>query len=155
MQTHFSIRILSSERPLDAPVLGVTACLPSRDLGGDCGAIRQAPIETLAVKDADFDFGHVEPTGVLRGVMEYDPSQQGSCFSNAKYFLETLAEMGVEIVHDQVDEARLGIDMFEQVLDKGNKVSLGSVVGDRDGTLATLWFHSHEQVASAGSGRAK
>lgn len=112
METHFSICVLSSERPLDAPVLGVAACLPSGDLGDDRGAIRQAPIQALAIKDADFDFGHIEPTGVLRGVMEDDPPQQGSRLFGAQHFLEALAEMGVEIIHDQVDAARVGINMF-------------------------------------------
>src|ERR1019366_795295 len=70
MQPHFSICILSSERPLDAPLLGVAARLPSSDLGDDRSAIRQTPIKTLAIKDADFNFSHVEPAGMLRGVMD-------------------------------------------------------------------------------------
>lgn len=152
MQAYFSIRVLSRERPLDAPMLGVTARLPSSDLGGDCGAIRQTPIKTLAIEDADFDFGHIEPAGMLRGVMEYDPSQQGLRLADTQHFLEALAKMGVEVVHNQVDAACSGINVFEQVLDKGNEVRLGPVVGDRDGTPATLWFHRYEQVAGAAPG---
>src|ERR1019366_8103464 len=152
MQPHFSICILSSERPLDTSVLGVAARLPRSDLGDDRSAIRQTPIKTLAIKDADFNFGHVEPAGMLRGVMEYDPSQQGSRLADTQHLLKALAEMGVEIVHDQMDAARLGVDVFEQVLDKGNEVRLGAVVGDRDGTSATLRFHRNEQVAGAASG---
>ena len=74
MQPHFPICILASERPRDASVLGVAERLPSCDLGCDRGAILQTPIKTLAIKDTDFNFGHVEPTGVLRGVMEDNTS---------------------------------------------------------------------------------
>src|SRR5450759_908911 len=110
MQPHFPICVLPSERPLDAPVLGVSARLPSSDLGGDRGAIWQAPIKALPIKDTDFNFGHVEPTGVLRGVMEDNASQQDPRIFDAKHFLEALTEMGVEIVHDQMDAACPGID---------------------------------------------
>jgi len=154
MQTHFPICVLPSERPLDASVLGIAARLPSGDLGGERGTILQTPIKTLSqsIKDTDFNFGHVEPTGVLRGVMEDDASQQDPCICDAKHVLEALAEMGIEVVHDQMDAARPGIDMIEQVLDKGNEVRFGAVVGDRDGTSATLRLYRDEQVAGASSG---
>ena len=78
------------------------------------------PIQALAIQDANFDFRHIEPTGVFRGVVKYDTAQEDFRFFDAEHFLETLAEMGIEIIHDQMDAARCGIDLFEQI---ANEVS--------------------------------
>jgi hypothetical protein len=50
--------------------------LPSIDFSSEGDTIGQASIEALAIEDADF--GHVQPTGVFRGVMKDDASQQFS-----------------------------------------------------------------------------
>ena len=77
MSSHFLIRVLSGERPRDASLVGISALLPGIDLGNECGAVGQAPIQALAIQNADFDFRHVEPTGVFRGVVKDNPAQKG------------------------------------------------------------------------------
>src|SRR5665213_616292 len=37
-------------------------------IGGEQGAVGQAPVEALAIKDTDLDFRHVEPTGAFRRI---------------------------------------------------------------------------------------
>ena len=69
MSSHFCICILPGERPLDATLLCVPAQLPGVHFGDERGLIRQTPIKALAFKNADFDFSHVEPTGMFRRVV--------------------------------------------------------------------------------------
>ena len=56
MFAHLAICILPREGPRDAAALGDTALLPSGDFGGEHGAIGQAPVKALAIKNTDLDF---------------------------------------------------------------------------------------------------
>src|SRR3972149_2309146 len=151
MSSQFLICILPSERPFDASLLRIAALLPGVDLGIERGTIRQAPVKALTIKDADFDFGHVEPTGMLRGVVEYDAAQQCLRFLNAEHFLETLAEMGGGVIRGRMDAVCRKITLSEQMPDEGHEVGLGSVIGHHDGTPPALGLHRHEQIAGAGA----
>ena len=124
------ICILPSERPYDASLVIVSALLPGVDLGNQCGTIWQAAVKTLAIKNADFDFSHIQPAGVFRGVVKDDAPQQRFCLLDPEHVLEARAEMGIEVVHDQMDAVCRGIDLFEQILDEGHEVGLGAAVGN-------------------------
>src|SRR5664280_1298417 len=76
MPRHLLIRILPGERPRDTALVGIATPLPCVDLGHECGAVWHAPIKTLAIEDADFDFRHVEPTGAFRGVVKGDATHK-------------------------------------------------------------------------------
>ena len=64
MSRHFLICVLPGERPRDTFLVGIAAQLPCIDLSDERVSIRQVPIQALAIQYADFDFGHIEPTGV-------------------------------------------------------------------------------------------
>ena len=149
MLRHFSIRVLPSERPRDPSLLCIAAQLPSVDLGNERGSIRKTSIQTLAIQDADFDFSHVEPTGVFRGVVKDNAAQQRPRFLDTEYVLEALAEMGIEVIHDQMDAACRSINLFEQMPDESHEIGLGTAVGHQDGAPSALGFHRHEQIAGA------
>ena len=59
--------------------------------------------------------------------------------------------MGVEIVHHQMDVARCGINLLEQVLYKSDKVGLGTMISDYNCLPSSLGFHCHEQIAGSGT----
>src|SRR3989338_1463437 len=151
MPRHFLIRILPSERPRDAALFGIAALLPSVDLGDQRSAVWQTPVKTLAIKDTDFDFSHVEPAGVFWGVVKGNAPQQRFRLLDSKHVLEALAEVGIEVVHDQMDAARRAIDLFEQILDESHEVGLGAVVGDHDSSPSALGFDRHKQIAGTGT----
>ena len=88
---------------------------------------------------------------MFRGVVKDDPAQKRFRLLDAEHFLEALAEMGIEVVHDQMDAPRRGIDLFEQIPDEGHKVGLGAAVGHQDRSPPALGFHCHEQIAGAGA----
>lgn len=149
MSSHFQIRVLPRERPFDTSTLVVSASLPCIDFAGERVTVGQASIQALAVKNANFDFRHVRPTGMLRGVVEGHTSKQFVRLLDSEYFLETLAEMGVEIVEHEMNATRRRIDLFEQVLDESHEISLGTMIGNLHGPSSALGFDRHEQVACA------
>ena len=138
MSSHFQIRILPSEGPLDTSPLVVSASLPRIDFFGEGVTVRQAPIETLAVKNANFDFRHVQPTGVLGSVVKDHSSQQFVRRPGSGHFLEALAEMGVEVVEHEMNATRRRVDLSEQVLDEGHEIRLGTMIGNLHGPPDTL-----------------
>ena len=140
MSSHFQIGVLPRERPLDTSLLGVSAPLPCIDFTGEGVTVGQAPIQALAIKDANFDFRHVQPTGVLRGVVKDDATQQLVRHLDAEHVLETLAEMCIEVVEHEMNAMCLRIDLFEQVLDEGDEVRLGAMIGDLHGPSSALGF---------------
>jgi hypothetical protein len=70
MLTQLAICILPREGPREAAAFGVTALLPSSHFDGEQGTVWQASAKALAIKDPDFDFRHVQPAGVFRGVVD-------------------------------------------------------------------------------------
>jgi hypothetical protein len=121
--------------------------LPSIDFTDERVAIGQAPIHALAIKNANFDFRHVQPTGVLRGVVEYHTSQQFVRSLDSEHLLETFAEMRIEVVEYEMNPARPRIDLFEQMLNEGHEVRLGAMIGDLHDPSPAFGFDRHEQVA--------
>ena len=61
--------------PMDFDLLFVAPFFPRADLAASPLGVIQATIEALTLQHADFDFRHVEPTGVLGGVMELQAVQ--------------------------------------------------------------------------------
>src|SRR5450830_462361 len=114
MASEFSVSILSSECPLDGAPLGVSALLPSGYLGAERGPIGQALAKALTLQDTNFDLRHVEPACVLGRVVEFNASQQGSCLPDPEHVLEALAEMGIEVVQDEMDAVSAAVDPFEE-----------------------------------------
>src|SRR5437016_3278120 len=103
MPTHFAICILARKGPRDAASFCVTALLPSGDFGSEQCASRHPAVKALPIKDTDFDFRHVEPTGVHRGVVKDDASEQVSSRGYAEHVFETYSKVSVEVIENQMD----------------------------------------------------
>ena len=141
MSSHFQICVLPRERPLDTSPLVVSASLPGIDLAGEGVTVGQAPIQALAVEDADFNFRHVQPTGMLRGVMKFQPGQKSRRGFQPHDRLEGSAKMGVQVIHDQMDFARGRVHLLRQILHKGHEIRFGAPPGDLDFPMTGLGFH--------------
>ena len=124
------IRILPSERPLDASPLVVSTSLPCLDFTGERFSVGQAPIQALAVKNANFDFRHVQPTGMLWRVVKDQSSQQFVRRFYSKHLLETLAEMGVDVVEHEMNATCRRVDLSLPV--RGADLSLGTIQSTHD-----------------------
>ena len=62
---------LGCEHPIDLGARLVALFFPGGDFGDDAVFFVNAPVEALAAQDADFDFDHVQPTGVLGREVEF------------------------------------------------------------------------------------
>ena len=144
MSSHFQIGVLSRERPVDTSPFVITATLPGIDFASERGTVWQAAIEALAIEDADFDFRHIQPTGVLWRVVKDDASQEFVGGADAKHLLEAFAEMRVQVVEYQVNATRSRIDLFDQILHEGHEIRFGAVVGNTHGPSPTFGFDGHE-----------
>ena len=72
MLTELHIRILASKRPLDGSLRGISSLLPRVNLALQTVSAFNAPVQTLATEDADFDLRHVEPTAMFGRVMDFE-----------------------------------------------------------------------------------
>ena len=70
------ICILPSEFPLDGSLESVARVLPCIDLVAQELPAVDAPVQALSAEYADLDLRHVQPTGVLGRVVEFDAAQQ-------------------------------------------------------------------------------
>ena len=79
-----------------------------------------------------------------------DDATQGSFLRlDPEYLFEAIAEVGVRVIHDQMNTVCLSVDCVEQVLDEGHEVRFGAMVSNQDSPLPTPGFHCHEQIAGA------
>lgn len=111
MLTHFAIRILPREGPRDGTALGIAALLPPRDFSGEQRLGWQAPVRVLPIKDSNLDLRQIEPAGVYWRVVERRAPEQVPCCGDIQHLLEAHAKMGVEIVEDQMNAARVRVDL--------------------------------------------
>jgi hypothetical protein len=62
---------------------------PGSDLGFELLPCIDASVEALAAQHSDLDLNHVEPTCVLGGVMELEPSQNAPGFSGRECLVQS------------------------------------------------------------------
>jgi hypothetical protein len=79
-------------------------------------------------------------------IREDDTAEQVSRRADAEHGLETDAKVGTEIVENQVGAPRFRVEVFEQVLDEGDEVDFGSVIGHLDRPSSALGFDCHGQI---------
>ncbi len=152
MASWFLICVLSNECPLDGSLQRVSRLLPGIDLASQELFAVDAPVQALAAEDACLDFCHVQPACVLGRVVEFDAPQQLRRGTNFQHIIETLPEVGVQVVHDQVNAACLGIRPGEQLADEGHEGHEGhegDLALDRDDPLSSVGLNGDKQVGRA------
>ena len=68
---HFGSGFLACEHPIDFGAALVSLLLPGGDLAFELFPAFDPPVQTLAAEHADLDLHHVQPAGVLGGVVEF------------------------------------------------------------------------------------
>src|SRR3979409_1349797 len=91
------------ELPIGFCVGGILIVLPNGDFVYEGLFVRDAAIEALGRKDAEFGLGHIAPTAVLWRVMPFEPFGPPPCFGGGKSFIKRSLGMGIEIVLHQND----------------------------------------------------
>jgi hypothetical protein len=110
----FDASLLNSKLPVDGPLLDVCSSGPSGDFRLQGHNVADAAVgQALAGHATQFAFRHVEPTAVLGGVGEVDPSHLLAGFLGRECFVERPFRMRVQVVADQCDSRRIRITSVE------------------------------------------
>ena len=72
--------------------------LPSGDFADEVFGVVDSAIQTLTAEHADLDLDHVEPAGMLGGVMELQASQNSPGFGGRECLIEGAGRVGRQVV---------------------------------------------------------
>lgn len=146
MSSNPSIRILTSEALSYGASSLVAFVLPCIDLAAQGLAVCNTPVQALPGQYSDLDFGHVQPTGMLGCVVKLDSAQQPGGSPRSQDVFETLSEVGVQVVQDQVHPLGPAIDAPEQPTDELHEVRLTLMFGHGHDSTTSLGFDCYEQI---------
>ena len=122
---------------------------PGGDLGDELIALFDAPVETLAAQYANLDLDHVEPAGVLWGVMELDALEDAACFGSREGLVEGASGMGREVVENDADQLGVGVVDIDQLAHALGEVARGPLFGNLDLAPGPVRINEDEQVGGA------
>ena len=103
----FDASIGGSELPVNFDDLAVALLFPSGNFRGEHRFVGYAAVETLPSKNAEFDFGHIEPTTMFGRVMELEAMGQAVRLFWWEGFIKGSSIVSVEVV--QHDDDGLGL----------------------------------------------
>ena len=98
-------------------------------------------------KDADLDFGHIEPTGVFGCVVKLQFLHQTTCLVRRKGFVESTAHMGVEVVQDKANtpcSRELNVDQCANDL---GPLLFGALFGHNHPSPSDLGLAENKEIA--------
>ena len=107
------------------------------------------PVQALGSQHADLDLDHVEPAGVLRRVMELQPSQEAVGLLRRKGPVQRAGGVGGEIVLHHPDQVCRGIVDVHEVAHAVRIVLRRALVGDRHLAPGVMHIETNEQVDGA------
>src|SRR5438046_431589 len=110
----FNPSVVGGKTPRNSTVMSIAFAFQSGNtLAQDLHAFN-APRQAASCKESDLDFGHVEPTAMLRGVTELDTPEDTPCLSRLEGFVECSRRVSIEVVLDDADGVSMRIDRINQ-----------------------------------------
>src|SRR2546430_5483497 len=93
--------VVAGKTPRDGTTLGIALCLQRGNALTQVLHTLHTTRQTATGKDANLDFCHIEPTSMLRGVMELHPLQNPSRLRRRVRLIERGSRMCVQVIlHD-------------------------------------------------------
>ena len=89
---HFGAGLFGCEHPFDASPGRIALLLPGRGLGGQLFDTVDAAIKALGRQHADLDLHHVQPTGMLGDIVEFQSAQHPSGLLSRERLVERAGE---------------------------------------------------------------
>ena len=96
------------------------------------GIVDAAAAEALALQHADLALDHIEPTGVLRGEVEFEATQDASGLGGREGLIQRPRLVGRQIVLHDTDTSGAGIMDVDEFTHALGVVHGGAAVGDLD-----------------------
>src|ERR1700746_1521206 len=126
-----------------------SSLLPCCDLVSELFGIVDAAAETLALQYADLALDHIEPTGVLRGEVEFEAAQDASGLSGREGLIQRPRLVDRQIVLHDTDASGVGIMDVDEITHAAGVVHGGAAVGDLDVAPAPMWIEGDEEIGGA------
>src|SRR5215475_2747508 len=123
--------------------------LPGSSLGFELLLGGDAPVEALAAQDRKLDFDHVEPAGVLGGVVEFQASQTASCFGGRECLVEGGGGVGWEIVLHDADVLHVWIVQIDEVAHALGVIFCCSALRHLDLAPGSMHVEDDEQIGGS------
>jgi hypothetical protein len=118
--------------------------LPSGDFSDEVFWIVDSAIQTLTAEHADLDLDHVEPAGMLGGVMELQASQNSPGFRGRECLIEGAGRVGRQVVLYDPDVRGIGIMDIDKLAHAG--------IGWRTSPIGWTGLSSKQTTSRLGSG---
>ena len=146
-----SSRIFGRKTPLDFGARSVAFFFQLLDFSLERLFVADAPVQALPTKDAQLDFGDVQPTARLRRVVKFQPLGNAPRFFGREYLVERRNLVRVQVVHDDTHALGFREAFVNEPLHLAREVRHRALLGYFDMPEATLRLTEHEQVAHASS----
>ena len=143
---HLCPGIVCREHPFDAGAAVVALLLPCGDFGSEPVVVRDSAIEAPAAQDAGFDPGHVKPTGVPGGVVEFRTAKHAPGFRRGQSAVKGRRAVGREVVGHDADLPGLGEMDIARPAHAFSEVRCRAAPGDPDLAPGPMGVEEDEEV---------
>lgn len=140
---------MSSEVPMDTGSMVVAVTLPSSQFLPEQTYVINPAGEALSGHNIKFYFSDVQPTAMLRRVMDFQLFGDSASFRGRKCLVQGGKRMGVEVVHDKDDSVTVRIANIHQIFDFLSPVKGSAVLPNAYMPYATEGFHKYKYAAGA------
>ena len=115
--------------PNNAPLFMITIGSPWRKKGGERGQIRNAArADALSAEGGEFNLSYVEPTAMLRCIVNFQPAGQDKRLLRLKSLLKGCNRVSIEIIHDQHNLFGVRILFCQQPVNLSGPVQSGTAL---------------------------
>jgi amidohydrolase family protein len=123
--------------------------LPCGDFADEALGVVDSAIQTLAAEYADLDLDHVEPTGMLGGVVELQATQNSSGFGGRECLIEGTCRVGRQVVLYDPDARGIGIMDIDKFAHALGVVFSRPPLGDLDPAPGTMHVDADKEIDGA------
>src|SRR5919106_5159941 len=142
-------RLLHGETPLDRGVGRIATFLIGGEFAFQGIFIWNATRQALPTHHAQFNLGHIEPTGVLGRIVQRQFFQDPSGLRRDEGFIQRRGAMGVEIIQDYPNHLRVGITVVDQPPHLVREVMHGALHSHLDMPPAGLRLAHEKQITGS------
>src|SRR5271156_4360627 len=146
---HFDAGLVCCEHPFDAGAGGVSLSLPCADFADEPLGVVYSTVEALAAQHPDLDLDHVEPTGVLGGVVELQAAQNSPGFGRSECLIEGAHGVGRQIVLHDADASGVGIMNIDEFAHALGVILRGPPLSDLDLAPWPMHVDANEEIDGA------
>jgi len=145
----FYAGVICRELPIGFGMMFVSVFLPSGDFALQGRLVGNAAAQALARQNAEFGFGHVEPTSMFGRVVPFESLYEAARFVGGESRIERGRRVRAEIVLNQHDLFGVGKMQVGEFFQHLRVIDGGVVVGDLDFAPALQRREHHEYVGDA------